>query len=80
MSVEGCSATTVTPVPSSSRGEVEGEEDLRELALGVAAGSGIAALEHDVVEVDGALRGGGDVDDARGRALSSRGSSMRVSR
>jgi hypothetical protein len=48
-------------------GQIEGVHDLRELALAVRAHAAVVALEHDVVEVDRHLPGGGDVDDARRR-------------
>jgi len=44
-------------------GQVEGEHDLGELALGVGASVAVALPEHDVVEVDGTLGHGRHVDD-----------------
>ena len=53
--------------------EVEGEHDLRELALAVRADAVVALLQHHVVEVDRGLPGGADVDDpGRRRGLEQR--------
>jgi len=49
---------------------------LRELALPYARRT-VVVLEHDIVEVDGVLADGGDVDDARAGEARSRGSSRR---
>ena len=48
-------------------GQVEREQDLRELALAVRAHPVVALVEHHVVEVDRHLPAGGDVHDPRRR-------------
>ena len=54
--------------PFERIGEIEGEHDLRQLALHIGAAAGIAAAQHDIVKIDRLLTGGGDIDDARRRA------------
>ena len=51
------------PVGVELGGQVEGEQDLRELALPVGAHPVVVLGEHHVAEVDGLLPDGGDVDD-----------------
>ena len=50
-------------------GEIDGEHDLRQLALAVGAHAAVSARQHDIGKVDRLLSGRGDVDDARRRAL-----------
>src|ERR1700754_1211592 len=66
--VAGCSEFTVTPDPPELIGEIDGEHDLRQLALRVGAGAVVAFGDHHIVEIDRVLAERGDVDDARGRA------------
>ncbi len=50
-------------------GQLEGGHDLGEFALSVGARATVPVLDHEVVEVEGVLAEGGDVDDAgRGRS------------
>ena len=49
-------------------GEVDGEQDLRQLALAIGPDAAIAVRQHDVVKVDRLLPGGGHIDDAGRRA------------
>src|SRR5579859_3410919 len=48
-------------------GEIDGVEDLRELALAVRAHAAVAARQHGIVEVHRRLAGGADLDDPRRR-------------
>ena len=48
--------------------EIEGEHDLRELALAVGARAAVAARQHHVIEIDRLLAGRRHIDDARWRA------------
>ena len=58
----------MTPRCASSPGEIEGEQNLRQLALAVGARAAIVASQHHVGKIDRVLSGRGDVDDARGFA------------
>jgi hypothetical protein len=46
-------------------GQIDGEHDLRQLALAVGARAAVAARQHDIGEVDRLLAGRGHVNDAR---------------
>ena len=48
--------------------QVDGEHDLRQLALAVSPPAAEAAHQHDVVEIERLLSGRADVDDTRRRA------------
>ena len=50
-------------------GEIDGEQDLRQLALAIGAHAAIAASEHHVGKVDCLLARRRNVDDARGFAV-----------
>ena len=65
-------------VPAQQPGEVDREENLRELALAVGADAGvrIGALEHQIVEVERHLPRRGDVDDAGGHARLQQGQQL----
>src|ERR1700686_1130799 len=50
------------------RGEMDGEQDLGELALAIGPDAAVAVRQHHVGKVDRLLPERGDIDDARGRA------------
>ena len=54
-------------------GQIKREHDLRQLALTVGLDAAVAALEHDVVEIDRCLAGGAHVYDPRRRGAGEQG-------
>ena len=57
------------PAARQLAGEIDGEDDLGELALAIGAPAVIALCQHHIGEIEGLLAEGGHIDDTRRRAF-----------